>query len=80
MTNPLLEISFRVPFDKIRAEHVEPAIDELLADAARRLDATIASDHPLHHLDTLAENLVPSSVRPITPCSPKSARSIRACP
>src|SRR5271154_6357296 len=55
--NPLLDISFRVPFDQIRAEHVEPAIDELLADAARRLDATIASDRPLHDLDTLTEKL-----------------------
>src|ERR1700677_478809 len=57
MMNPLLEISFRVPFDKIRAEHVEPAIDELLAEATRRLDAAIASDHPLHDLDTMTEKL-----------------------
>ena len=28
--NPLLEITFRVPFDKIQASDVEPAIDELL--------------------------------------------------
>src|ERR1700722_13767150 len=55
--NPLLEISFRVPFDKIRAEHVEPAIDELLADATQRLDATIANDQPLHDLDTMTEKL-----------------------
>src|ERR1700675_1610290 len=55
--NPLLEISFRVPFDQIRAGHVEPAIDELLADAARRLDETIASDRPLHALDTMTERL-----------------------
>jgi oligopeptidase A len=55
--NPLLEISFRVPFDKIAAADVEPAIDELLADAAQRLDATIASDRPLHALDTMTEKL-----------------------
>ncbi len=30
--NPLLEVQFRVPFDKITAADVEPAIDELLAD------------------------------------------------
>ncbi len=41
--NPLTEIRFRIPFDQIEAEHVEPAIDELLADAERRLDA-LASD------------------------------------
>ena len=55
--NPLLEISFRVPFDKIQASDVEPAIDELLADAQRRLDETIASDRPLHALDTMTERL-----------------------
>ena len=55
--NPLLEISFRVPFDQIRAEHVEPAMDELLADAARRLDETIASERPLHALDVMSERL-----------------------
>jgi len=55
--NPLLEISFRVPFDKIEAAHVEPAMDELLADAARRLDETIASERPLHALDVMTERL-----------------------
>jgi len=55
--NPLLEISFRVPFDKIEAAHVEPAIDELLADAARRLEETIASERPLHALDVMTERL-----------------------
>src|SRR5579863_8412726 len=55
--NPLLEISFRVPFDKIDAADVEPAIDELLADAARRLDETIASERPLHALDVMTERL-----------------------
>src|SRR6266403_54399 len=55
--NPLLEISFRVPFDQIRAEHVEPAIDQLLADASARLDQTASSDRPLHALDTLTERL-----------------------
>jgi oligopeptidase A len=37
--NPLLRIQFKIPFDRIRAEHVEPAIDELLADARARMDA-----------------------------------------
>ncbi len=55
--NPLLETTFRVPFDKIEAAHVEPAIDELLADAARRLEETIASDRPLEALDTMTERL-----------------------
>src|SRR5580693_9730290 len=55
--NPLLQISFRVPFDKIQAADVEPAIDQLLADAQRRLDETIQSDEPLHALDTMTEKL-----------------------
>jgi len=55
--NPLLEISFRVPFDQIQASQVEPAIDELLADANRRLGETIASPQPLHALDTMTERL-----------------------
>src|SRR5258708_39860178 len=55
--NPLVEISFRVPFDKIHPSDVEPAIDELLADAARRLTETIASSQPVHALDTMTERL-----------------------
>ncbi|HLX46319.1 MAG TPA: M3 family metallopeptidase, partial [Bryobacteraceae bacterium] len=55
--NPLLEITFRVPFDKIQASDVEPAIDELLADGGRRLDDTIKDDRPLHALDTMTERL-----------------------
>src|SRR5215475_13254448 len=55
--NPLLEISFRIPFDKIQASDVEPAMDGLLGLAAKRLDETIASPRPLHALDTMTENL-----------------------
>jgi oligopeptidase A len=55
--NPLLQISFRVPFGQIQAAQVEPAIDELLADAGRRLNETIASPEPLHALDTMTERL-----------------------
>lgn len=55
--NPLLNISFRVPFDQIQASQVESAIDELLADANRRLGETIASAEPLHALDTMTERL-----------------------
>ena len=55
--NPLTEIRFRIPFDKIEAAHVEPAIDELLADAARRLQQTAESAQPLTALDTMTERL-----------------------
>src|SRR5579863_3152689 len=37
-SNPLLEIQFQIPFDRIRAEHVEPAVDELLRDARQKLE------------------------------------------
>src|SRR6516162_6835793 len=40
--NPLLSLGFRVPFDHIRAEHVEPAAVELLSEARTRLDAVAA--------------------------------------
>ena len=55
--NPLLEISFRVPFDKIQATDVEPAIDALLEKSQSTLEATIASKDPLIALDTMTENL-----------------------
>src|SRR5579863_3694264 len=45
-TNPLLEIRFRIPFDRIRAEHVEPAIAELLRDARDKLESLAADEGP----------------------------------
>jgi len=37
--NPLLDTQFRIPFDSIRAEHVQPAIAELLRGTRERLAA-----------------------------------------
>src|SRR5580692_6882728 len=51
--NPLLEISFRVPFDKIQAA----AVDKLLIRAQKSLEDTIESKDPLRALDTMTENL-----------------------
>jgi len=51
MTNPLLDIPFDIPFDQIRAEHVEPAIDQLIADAQAKLDAI--ADAPRTFADVL---------------------------
>jgi oligopeptidase A len=45
-SNPLLEINFQIPFDRIRAEHVEPAIHQLVADAQSRLAAIAAETRP----------------------------------
>jgi oligopeptidase A len=62
-TNPLLEEQFRIPFDQIRAEHVEPAIAELLARAKRQLDELISAPGPrtwentMEALDHLADPL-----------------------
>jgi oligopeptidase A len=41
--NPLLSVAFQIPFDRIRAEHVEPAIRELIAQSQGRIDE-IAQD------------------------------------
>ena len=51
--NPLLEIQFRVPFDEIRAEHVEPAIQELLSEARKNQSELAASTGPRTFENTL---------------------------
>jgi oligopeptidase A len=55
--NPLLEVQFRVPFDEVKAEHVEPAIDALIEKAGKAVDATAKSDDPLTALDEMTEPL-----------------------
>jgi len=61
--NPLLSMGFRVPFDRIRAAHVEPAVFELLRDARTRLEDLAAEAAPrtfentMSALDTLTEPL-----------------------
>jgi oligopeptidase A len=62
-TNPLLSIQFRVPFDRIRAADVEPAVSVLLRDARSRLEALSAAggertfDNTMRALDLLTEPL-----------------------
>jgi oligopeptidase A len=62
-TNPLLIPQFRIPFDRIRAEHVEPAATELLTGARARLEAIAAApgertfDNTMHALDEMTEPL-----------------------
>src|SRR5215831_18187533 len=41
--NPLLSISFLIPFDQVRPEHVEPGIRYLLKQASERIDAIVAN-------------------------------------
>ncbi len=63
LANPLLRITFEIPFDQIRAEHVEPAIGELLRDARERVDRIAADVTPrtfantMEPLDGLTEQL-----------------------
>ena len=51
--NPLLEIQFDIPFGRIRAEHLEPAVEELLHDARERLEALAARPGPRTFQNTL---------------------------
>lgn len=52
--NPLVDLGFDIPFDRIRAEHVEPAVDELI-ERVRQAVAAIgdATDAPTY-ANTLA--------------------------
>ena len=62
-TNPLLEIKFKIPFDQIKAGHVEPAVDALIAEAQQNIDAIAADpgprtyDNTLHAFENAAETL-----------------------
>jgi oligopeptidase A len=61
--NPLLRIEFQIPFDQIRAEHVEPAVAELLQDAQSQLHRLTSDPGPrtfgntMEPLDALTERL-----------------------
>ncbi len=61
--NPLLQVEFRVPFDRIRASDVVPAVATLLEKARARLDAIAAEpgeptfDKTMGALDELTEPL-----------------------
>ncbi len=51
--NPLVDVSFEIPFDRIRPEHVEPAVDRLIAEARRTLDALAKVEGPRTYDNTL---------------------------
>jgi oligopeptidase A len=44
--NPLLETTFPIPFDKVKAEHVEPAIQALLGQMEQRVEDLGSSPEP----------------------------------
>jgi oligopeptidase A len=62
-TNPLIPIRFRIPFDQIRAEHIEPAITRLLSEARERLERIAGQsgqrtfDNTMRELDEFTEPL-----------------------
>jgi oligopeptidase A len=51
--NPLLSVTFHVPFDQIRAEHVEPGIRELIAQSQSRIDQMVKDDTPRSFANTM---------------------------
>src|SRR4051794_34810742 len=51
--NPLLHEQFRVPFDTIRASHVEPAIARLIAGERAKLDALATPNGPRTYENTM---------------------------
>ena len=52
--NPLLNKQYRIPFDQIKPEHVEPAIASLLEEAQKKREAYIASQAPRTYDNTMA--------------------------
>ena len=52
-TNPLLEKSYRIPFDRIKAEHVEPAMAQLLVEAKAKRDAYVSNSAPRTYANTM---------------------------
>jgi oligopeptidase A len=44
--NLLLSVTFQIPFDRIRPEHVEPGIRELIAQSQSHIDRIVADEAP----------------------------------
>lgn len=62
-SNPLLSRDFRIPFHRIRAEHVEPAVTSALFEAQAEVDAVKSAEteptwaNTIQRLDTALERL-----------------------
>lgn len=54
MSNPLVDIRFPIPFGEIEAEHIEPAITELVARCERRLEAIAGLQEPRTYANTMS--------------------------
>jgi oligopeptidase A len=61
--NPLLSIPFAIPFDQIRAEHIEPGILQLIGEARERIEVIAwlpvprTYENTMHALDHATEPL-----------------------
>jgi Zn-dependent oligopeptidase len=61
--NPLLDLQGLPPFDRIRADHVTPAVDSLLAQAEAALEKAVSPELPADYdalsavLDVATERL-----------------------
>jgi oligopeptidase A len=44
--NPLLSVAFHIPFNLVRAEHVEPAVRELLRQSQAQIDDIVRDETP----------------------------------
>jgi oligopeptidase A len=51
--NPLLALGDEIPFDRIRGEHVEPAVNALLVEARARLEALGKDSGPRTYASTM---------------------------
>ena len=51
--NPLLHIDPSIPFDRIKADHIEPAIEALIARAKTAIAAVVAAPGPRTYANTL---------------------------
>ena len=53
MDNPLLNLSFEIPWPALRPEHVEPAFDMLITRAREAVKAIGGSEGPYSFANTL---------------------------
>lgn len=51
--NPLIGVGFRIPFDSIEAQHIEPAVDALIEEAEQTIEALAADSAPRTFENTL---------------------------
>jgi oligopeptidase A len=51
--NPLLSVTFQIPFDRIRAEHVAPGIRELIGKSQSQVDQIVQDEAPRSFNNTM---------------------------